>query len=415
MLNIWIINHYAAPPEYEVRVRNNAMAKYLQQLGYNVKIFASSTIHNTNINLIEDKNKLFIEKKYDGLEFIHLRTSNYSGNGISRVINMLQFPVRFYKVAKKAITPPDIIICDLEAIFAASPYFISKKFKAKFILEVRDLWPESIVEYMGISRKNLIIKILYKLEKWIYKKADALIFCMEGGKDYIKDKGWEDEIDSSKIHYINNGVDLEVFNKNLENYKIHDADLENTNIFKVVYTGSIRLANNVKKIVESAQKVQTLGYNSIKFLIYGDGPDKLYLEQYCIENRIENVVFKGYLNKKYIPYVLSKCDLNILHFEQNSLKKYGASLNKLFEYFASGKPTVSDCEFGYDLIKKYNCGVVYDNADSQQIADVVILFSNLSPQEYEKYCNNALKAAKDFDYKELTSKIDWVIKNIGNR
>jgi hypothetical protein len=118
------------PPQYEMRIRNNIMAKYLMQKGYKVKIFSASTIHNTNINLINDK-KLFIEKAYGELNFVHVRTSNYKGNGFSRVINMLQFPLRFIKVAKKIDNKPDIIICDLEAIFAWAPYLIAKKFNAK--------------------------------------------------------------------------------------------------------------------------------------------------------------------------------------------------------------------------------------------------------------------------------------------
>ncbi|NPV45213.1 MAG: glycosyltransferase family 4 protein [Firmicutes bacterium] len=407
--NIWIINHYAMPPQYEVRVRTNVMAKYLKKWGYKVKIFSASTIHNTSINLIEDKKKLFIERSYDDLDFIHIKTSNYTGNGFSRILNMLQFPLRFYRVSSKINFPPDIVICDLAAIFAVIPYWVSKRFRAKFVLEVRDLWPESIVEYMRLSRKNPIVWFMYKLEKFMYKKADIIIFTMEGGKDYIIDKGWDKDIDMSKIYHINNGVDLEVFNHNKEHYKIDDQDLENKNIFKVIYAGSIRLANNIKKIVDTAQIIQDKGYSDIKFLIYGNGPDRAYLEKYCLKNKINNIVFKGFVEKNKIPYILSRGNLNILHFEQNSLKKYGASLNKMFEYFASGKPTVSDCEFGYDIIRRYNCGIVTDNANPEQLAKDIISFYSMSKEDYEIYCKNALKAARNYDYKILIKKLKEVI------
>lgn len=397
------------PPKYEVRVRSNVMAKYLQKSGYKVKIFSASTIHNTNINLINDKRKLFITKTYDNLNFVHIRTSNYSGNGISRIINMLQFPFRLIKVAKKIGEKPDVIVCDLPAILAPIPYWISKKFNSKFILEVRDLWPESIIEYRGLSRRNPIVLFMYKLEKCMYVKADKIVFTMEGGKDYIKEKGWEKDVDLSKIHHINNGVDLEEFYYNKENYQIADPDLDDENTFKVVYTGSIRLANNVKKIVDVAQSINKKGFNNIKFLIYGDGTDKEYLKQYCEKFKINNVIFKGFVEKHKIPYILSKCDLNIMHFEQNSLKKYGASLNKMFEYFASGKPTISDCEFGYDIIKKYKCGIVIDNANAEQLAEEIIKLYNSSNEKYEFYCKNAIIAAKDYDYKNLVRKFEKVI------
>lgn len=409
--NIWIINHYAMPPKYEVRVRSNMMAKYLQKLGYNVKIFSASTIHNTNINLIIDKRKLFVTKTYENLNFVHIRTRNYSGNGLSRIVNMLQFPFRLIKVAKIIDDKPDVVICDLPVLLAPIPYWISKKYNARFILEVRDLWPESIVEYKGLSRNNPLVRLMYKLEKYMYVKADKLVFTMEGGKDYVKEKGWEKKVDLSKIYHINNGVDLDEFNFNKTNFQISDPDLDDENTFKVVYTGSIRLANNVKKIIDVAQSISKKGFENIKFLIYGDGTDKEYLEKYCDRFKINNVIFKGFVEKHNIPYILSKCDLNILHFEQNSLKKYGASLNKMFEYFASGKPTISDCEFGYDLIKKYKCGIVVDNASASQLADEIINLYKSSNEKYEFYCNNALIAAKDYDYKNLINKFEKLVLN----
>ncbi|SUY45808.1 WblI protein [Clostridium putrefaciens] len=409
MKNVWIINHYSMPPQYETRVRNNIMAKYLIKKGYKVKIFAASTIHNTDINLINDKKKLYIQKTYDELDFVHIKTSNYSGNGISRIINMLQFPLRLLKVSKRIGEKPDVVICDLEAIFAWSPYLVAKKFKSKFILEVRDLWPESIVVYKNMSKCNPIIRILYKIEKWIYKRSDKLIFSMEGGKDYIINKGWDKDIDMSKIHYINNGVDLEQFNYNKKNHITKDVHLDNEDTFKVVYAGSIRQANNVKKIVDVADTIKKNGNTNIRFLIYGDGSDKEVLEKYCMENDIDNIVFKGQLEKDKIPYILSKCDLNIMHFSQSSLKKYGSSMNKMFDYLASGKPSISDCEFGYDIFNKYQGGISLDNANSEVLAENIIKFYNMSKEEYNTYCDNALKAAEDFDFKILTDKLEKVI------
>ncbi|MFA9375905.1 MAG: glycosyltransferase family 4 protein [Lachnotalea sp.] len=410
-MNIWIINHYAMPPEYEVRVRTIMMAKYLQEAGHKVKIFCASTIHNTDINLIDKKGPLYIEKNYDGLNYVHIKTSGYSGNGFSRMKNMLEFPVRLIKVSKQISINPNIIVCDLGAMLAPLLFYVSKLKKAKFILEVRDLWPESIIEYKKISRKNPIVKIMYVIEKWVYKKSDKLIFTMEGGRDYIADKGWDKEIDSSKVYHINNGVDLETFNENKKNYTLKDEDLDDDTTFKVVYAGSIRLANNVEKIVEAAKIIQESKYESIKFIIYGDGSDRLPLEKFCVDNNIRNIEFKGQIDKRLVPYVLSKSDVNILHFEQNSLKKYGGSLNKMFEYFASGKPTVSDCEFGYDLINRYKAGISIDVIESKQFSDIIIKFYNMEETEYNEYCENALKAANEFDYKILINRFNSIISN----
>ena len=63
--------------------------------------------------------------------------------------------------------------------------------------------------------------------------------------------------------------------------------------------------------------------------------------------------------RKNVPYILSKANLLIFNHENNDLLRYGASLNKMFEYFAAGKPVTTDCEFGYDLIKKYDAGFIF--------------------------------------------------------
>ena len=80
-------------------------------------------------------------------------------------------------------------------------------------------------------------------------------------------------------------------------------------------------------------------------------------------------------------------------------------MNKLFEYFASGKPILSDCEFGYDLIKRYKCGVVIDNASEEELAEAIVNFSKMPKNEYGLYCENANRLAKKYDYKVLTNKL----------
>lgn len=412
MKTIWFVSHASTLPQYAMRTRTNNFAKYLAKYGYKVEVFTSSKIHNTDINLIEDKKTLFISNEIDGVIYNSIRTSNYKGNGLKRIINFIQFPMRFYRVAKKKENKPDIIINNPQSLLGLIQYHVSRKVKARFITEVRDLWPESIVAYKGVSRKNIIIKILYFFEKWIYKRADSIIFTIEGGKEYIIDKKWDKEIDISKIHYLNNGVDLDSFNYNKEHYQLEDGDLDNPELFNVIYTGSIRRANNVKKIVDVAEQVNKTGKKDIKFLIYGEGPDKQILEQHCIDNNIDNVIFKGYVDKKNIPYILSVSDLNILHFEQSGLKKYGASLNKLFEYFASEKPTISDCEFGYDLIKRYNCGVVIDDSSPQQLAEEIVRISLMPTDEYNQLCSNSMRAAQDYDFKLLTEKLIDIIEEV---
>ena len=133
----------------------------------------------------------------------------------------------------------------------------AKKLGVKYISQVLDLYPESIVELGVLGRNNPIIKALRWYEKRMYIKADEKVFSQEGGRDYIINQGWDKAhggpIDLNTVHYINNGVDLKDFEYNKEHYTIDDADLQDKFVKKVMYLGSIRLANNVMQLIKAAE------------------------------------------------------------------------------------------------------------------------------------------------------------------
>ncbi|MCS2304976.1 glycosyltransferase [Bacteroides ovatus] len=154
------------------------------------------------------------------------------------------------------------------------------------------------------------------------------------------------------MHYINNGIDLSEFNVNMQRYKIEDFDLANDKTFNIIYLGSIRLANNLKLLIDSAKILQN---NSVQVLIYGDGEDRAFLEHYCEEQQITNVKFKAkWTSPEYVPYILSKADVNALNYSTN-FGKYGGSMNKMFLGLASGKPLCCNVGMPYSIILEEGC------------------------------------------------------------
>lgn len=417
--NIWIWNHYATNMYRDQAGRHYWFAENLLKYGYEPTIFCASTIHNSNETIQMDHQK-YVTNTVNKIPFVFIKTPDYNDNGVQRIKNMFAFFKNLFPVAKdyaKKYGKPDVILASsVHPLTLVAGIKIARKFGVPCVCEVRDLWPETLVEYGSLGKNTLLAKLLYEGEKWIYKKADKLIFTMEGGKDYIIDKKWNKEnggpVDINKVYHINNGIDLEVFNYNKKHYTLDDEDLNSKNEFKIIYTGSIRRVNNVISIVKAAEIIEKKGIKDLKFLIFGKGSEKEELIKYCKDKNLKNIKFKGFVEKRNIPYILSESNLNIMHFEQNNIKKYGASLNKMFEYFASGKPTISDCEFGYDLIKKYKCGIVADNADAEELADEIIRFSRIPERDYLEYCNNAIKAANDYDFKVLTKKLIEIIEVI---
>jgi glycosyltransferase involved in cell wall biosynthesis len=387
--------------------RHYWFAENLIKHGYKPSIFCASTIHNSDEKIDTEKQK-YIIKIINKIPFVFIKTPFYKKNGFKRIINMLVFYFRIFNVTKiisSSSGKPDIILASsVHPLTLVAGIKIAEKFGVRCIVEIRDLWPESLVAYGFIKRSNPLLKFLYMFEKWIYKRADKLIFTMEGGIDYIKGKGWNREIDISKVHHINNGVDLEVYNYNKENYRIKDIDLDDSNIFKVVYTGSIGKTKNLQVLVDAARIIKDYGYNKLKIIIYGDGNYREYLKKYAEDNNIKNVIFKGRVDKKYIPYILSKCDLNILNLYQHELFRFGVSQNKLFDYFASGKPILS-IEYNHDLVKKYRCGITLRDSNPEEIAENIIKFYNMGIEEVRLLSKNAQQAAKDYEFKILTDKL----------
>lgn len=414
-MRVWIINHYAIPPSMGGLVRHYYFSKYLRKMGHEVRIFTASEIHNTNVNMIRD-GSLYKEEMMDEVPYTFLKTRDYSGNGLSRIYNMMEFPIRIQQAVNRFVKNgerPDVIYTSAPTIFAAGSAMIAAhRLKVPCVVEVRDIWPESIVEYKGMSRKNPIILALYQLEKWLYKGADRLIFTMEGGQDYIKEKNWEKKIPLEKIRSLNNGVDLQEFDRNRIDFQLDTPELLDETTFKVVYTGSIRLVNNLGKIVEMAEYMKKNGHDKIRFLLYGDGTEREELINLCKEKGLDNICFPGKVEKKYIPFILSKSDLNINHVKQTGIMRFGCSLNKQFDYFASGRPVLSDLTVSYDLIERYHAGVTLPTQDTQTLCQEVLRFADMPKEEYQQICKNARQAAEQYDYQKLTEKLLAILQEV---
>ena len=411
-MNIWILNHYAVPQKYYYLARSYNFAQELMNRGHTVTIFAASSVHNSDINLITD-GSLYREMSEDSINYVLFYGRQYEGTGKDRIINHIDVAWKMVRHCPKFIDKygkPDVIYASAGQTFTlVAGIKLAKKFGIKCVSEVTDLWPESFVAYDLIGRNSPILKLLYAGERWIYKKSDAVIFSMEGGADYILEKGWDTDhggpIDMSKIHHINNGVDIDKFNSNKENFVYEDPDLNDKNIFKVVYTGSIRKVNKVEELVEVAKILQARKQNNVKFLLWGTGDYVELVRGKIAEYGLKNIELKGFVEKKYIPSILEKSDLNIYILPESPLFKFGISANKTFEYFASGKPVLASANSGYSIIDRYQCGICLEKFSLETLAEEIIRFNNMPNEEYDQYCTNASMAAENYDFNKLTDKL----------
>lgn len=415
--NVWIFNHYATGHFYEKGGRHFWISEQLKKKGYNPVVFGASDIHNDkkNINLGNQKYKII--QTEIGVPLVIVKVRSELRGGVQRVLNMIDYYINVQKAAVKYAQkfgrPEVIYASSVHPLTLIAGEKLAKKFHVPCICEVRDLWPETMI-LMGMWKKNILTSLMYMGEHRIYKKADALVFTMEGATEYIKNQKWDvdsgGDIDLSKVYHVNNGVDLNGFLDNIEKYPIIDEDLLKKDKFVVNYTGSIRAANDVSSLVDVARYLKEMGNNRVKILIWGSGDYVEKLNFLIEKSGLDNIKYKGILKKIFIPSVLTQGDINIYTFRDGGTK-YGIDLNKCFEYLASGKPIIGNDDTLFSIVRKYNCGVE-KKMNAKQLAETIDYMSNMPEEKYRDLCSNARNAAKDYDFSVLTDKIIRIIEKI---
>lgn len=417
MRRFWIFNHYATTPRTGPLLRHFYFAECLREKGIETTVFAANELHQTG-DTVNTHGKPYLRTEEEGVPFVFVKTSRYQGNGISRVKNMLSFFFGLLRISKKYAKQygnPDVVMgSSAHPLTSIAGILVAKRFRIPAIVEVRDLWPEAIFSFGKVKMDSFFGRCLSAGEKWMYVHADAIVFTKEGDVDHIREMGWDTEhggkIDLKKCHYVNNGVKLDDYYRSIEKDVLADADLEDDS-FKVVYTGTIRPVNNVGNLLDTAKLLKN--YKDIKFLIFGGGSQLESLQKRAADEKIENVVFKGFVEKKYIPYILSRSSVNILNYSQSQYNwSRGNSSNKLFEYMASGKPIISTVKMGYSILDKYQCGLSLEECTPRALSEMILRIHDMPAGTYAQMAKNAKEGAKDFDFSVLTERLCRVIESV---
>lgn len=415
--SVWILNHFATSMMFSKGGRHYWFAKYLKREGYEPVIFSCNTKHGIKEKWFETE-KLWIEKEAEEINvpFVVVNAPMYSGNGRERIINMLAFyrnvQIAAKQYAKKNGKPDVVVASSVHPLTLVAGIRLAKHFGIKCISEVRDLWPESIVTYSNrITKTSVLGRALYRGEKWLYRKSDALIFTMAGGADYIKEHKWNKEqggpIDLKKVFHINNGVDLDIFDRNAEEFRCEYPDLDDESRFKVIYAGSVRRVNKIGTLLDAAKLLDT---EKVHVMIFGDGDERETLQKRVADEEIANVSFEGCVAKQYVPSIVKRADLNVVHWEASPLIRYGESSNKSFEYYAAGKPILFTTRPAYSIVEKYRCGLTTEDQEPETIAAAIREIAQTSEENRTMMCQNARKAAKDYDFKNLTNELIRIIE-----
>jgi len=380
--NVWILNHYAISPDMSGGTRHYDLGKELVRRGHKVTIFASGFDHNTKKYIkVYPKERYKIED-YDGVRFVWLNTIPYYSNNWRRVLNMISYVVKVLSVCRIIKKPDTIIGSSVHPFAVLAAWWLSRKYKARFIFEVRDLWPQTAVEMGAIKTTGIPAKILYAWERFMYKKAEKIIVLLPNAKEYIEKCG----INLQKIVWIPNGVDLEQFNKSVyinpssEVTKIFEKYKDK---FKVVYTGAHGQANGLEIVIEAAYFLFKKSVD-VHFFLIGDGPEKKKLIKKAQERAVDNITFLDPVSKSQIPSILQQSDLLMFCLRNLDIYKYGISLNKMYDYFASGKPVIMSGDAINNIIQEAKAGITVEPENPEALAKGIVKIQEMALEERQK-------------------------------
>lgn len=406
-MNILLINHYAGCPDCGMEFRPYYMAKNWTGKGHKVLIVAATFSHlrKTNKQILDD----FLYENIDGVDYLWIKTPEYSTNGLDRLKNIITFVRKLNKysgdIVQKFI-PHAVIASSTYPVDISAAKKIAKKAKAKLIFEIHDLWPLSPMELGGYSKFHPFIAFLQYFENIAFKKSDAVVSILPKTLEHAKNHGLKPE----KWHYVPNGIYLNDWNKSIkipQNYAKKLDELKQKGLFLIGYAGNIGVANVLHTFIESKKYLKD---QKVGIILLGTGTEVNNLKK--LAESYSHVYFFDPIEKTAIPNFLKKLDVVYVGLKRQPLFRFGVSPNKIFDYMMAKKPIIQAIEAGNDLVNEANAGITIEPENPEQIAKAILKFSQLSKNELNQMGENGQKfVLNNHEYSVLSNKFLQVLQN----
>jgi len=404
--SIWLINQYLCTPELNGDGhRHSYLAEEWKKKGYDVTLITSSFSH---VPYRDNKIKGLFKVTHGPIRTLLIKGNKYSEtHGLSRIFSWLVFCILLFFIPSKKIPKPDIIIVSSNSLLPILNvvFYFKKRFKdVKFILEIRDIWPLTLIELGGFSPQNIFIKFLAWVEKLGYKKADYIVSLLINTDEHIKNV-----LKTQTFNYtwISNGYDLSNIHNHQEIHLKMACKIPKDK-FVIGYAGSLGVANAMNNIIEV---VKLLREENIILCIVGIGNELKQLKSAA--QGFDNIIFFEKIAKNKIQSFLSKCDLLFLGVRDLPLYKFGLSMNKTFDYMYAEKPILLSTTSNNTVVEKAKCGYVVSPEDLNMQAIKIKEFKNMnSIKRIEMGKSGKEHLLKYFTYEKLAKKFISVFDSL---
>lgn len=318
---VLVLNHFAAPSGSPGGTRHVELFGRLR--GWSPVILAA------NVNLLSR------QRQYDHGIFKTVWVAPYPSSNLGRILGWFSYAGTSFVAGLRQR--------NVDVVYASSPHLLAglagwalaRIKRAPLVIEVRDLWPQVLVDMGQIQQRALLYRCLKALERFLYRHADAVVVLAEGAAaDVVADGA-----DGDGVVFIPNGADP-------EDFVVHeDRDALRRRYgmtsLVVVYAGAHGPANGLDLVLDAAEELKETE-PGISFWLVGDGVSKEALQATARSRGLTNVVFRDPVAKDEIPRLLAAADVGLHVLADVALFRRGVSPNKLFDYMAAGKPVLTN-------------------------------------------------------------------------
>jgi glycosyltransferase involved in cell wall biosynthesis len=350
------------------------------------------------------KNRLFQKEDIEGIRVIRVFTYITANHGFyKRTVDYISFGLSAFLAGLFIRT--DLIVATSPQFFAAVSGRWLSFFKRKpWVMEVRDLWPESI-KTVGAMKDNFLIRYFEGLELRLYRSASHIITVTDSFKENLIRKG----INQGSISVIKNGANLALYTPRPKNQQIL-TELGLTGKFIVGFIGTLGMAHKLDFIIAAASKIQDIG---IHFLFIGAGAEKKNLEFLIEQNNPGNITLLGMIQKDRVPDYLSVVDVSLINLRKSETFK-AVIPSKIFESSAMEKPILLGVDGeSRQIIETYSAGIFFEPENESDFLEKLYLLKN-DKALYERLKLGCKNLVKDFDRVNLAKDMADILNELSD-
>jgi glycosyltransferase involved in cell wall biosynthesis len=397
-MKIWYLSAYDQPNGHSSRTF--WYASELAKRGHQVTMLTNSYCHFTHVERLTSGEKWKIEQ-IEGVRVVWLKTIAYEGNGWKRAANMLLNAFRCLQFARQTEEVPDVVIGPSVPIFtglAASK--VAKSKGAAFVYEVRDIWPQALVDLNAISSKSLTYFVFRFIEKILYKNAVLISAVLPLTYKHVEKSGGNPD----KVTWIPNGVNLTSFD-GIEEY---DGGLQGC--LTAMYVGGFSISHDVITILKAAKILQDSNKCNYQFILVGGGKERGQCEALSASLGLDNVKFIETVPKRDVPALQSKADILIASVKDTPVYQFGINSNKLFDYLGSARPILFSGNAPNDPVAESHAGLSIPPENPKAMADALIKLYEMTPTQRVEMGQLGRKYAEEnFDLIKLVDRMEKVL------